>query len=213
MKEFELLKDLLLRTQGLRFNDNNELDDIRRKGKMALENLFPLKSYWIDIGNIAFEKFHYPSTPSFVYANDWKEGQNKLINLLDTAISDFEIQLSRKNLSPIPAESKIEVLEKVVPVIDESAVREIKQQFIEYRQAVRKWIYFFLFLSLISASLWLFYFYSNWEWFNKHPKKLGVMLLINLILIILLLNIPIKNKWAIWITTAFAVVATMFTII
>lgn len=212
MTEFELLKKLLERARNLQLYNEAELDDIRRKGRMALENLFPTKSYCIDIKNIAFKQFRYSPTTSELI-NDWKDGQTKLINLLDTAISDYDIQLVKKTTLPTQTQTKAIIQEKIVPVIDESAVREVKQQFIEYRQAVRKWLSFALVLILSTIGLWLFYYFSNWNWFNNHPKKLGITLMLNLTIILLLLNIPIKKRWAIWIPTAIAVVATLFTII
>ena len=212
MNEFALLKNLLTKAQNLQLFNDNELDDIRRKGKMALENLLRAKTYWIDINNIQFKQLRYSPT-SYQINQDWKDGQNKLINLIDTAIKDYEIQLSKKENKPSPVQTKIVIQEKIVPVIDESAVKEIKQQFIEYRQNLRKWLYFTFALTLLTIGLWLFYNFGNWMWFNNHPKKLGIALMFNLTIILLLLNIPIKKGWIIWVTTACAVIATLFTII
>ena len=212
MNEFALLKSLLTRTQSLQLFNDTELDDIRRKGKMALENIFPWKTYSTDIKNIQFKQIHY-SPISYQINQDWKDGQNKLINLIDTAFMDYEIQISKKENKPTSVQTKIVIQEKILPVFDQSAINEINQQLVEYRQTRRKWGYFTLLLILSTVSLWLFYNFSNWNWLDNHPRKLGIALMFNLTIILLLLNIPIKKRWEIWITTACAVIATLFTII
>ena len=96
MTEIELLKDQLRRAKLLQYNDNATLDDIRRKGQMALENILPIKNYDIDIWNIEFAKGVYIENPEMAYRKDWKEGRNELVNLLDTAIKDHELTISKQ---------------------------------------------------------------------------------------------------------------------
>lgn len=212
MNEFALLKNLLAKAQNLQLFNDAELDDIKRKGKMALENVFPWKTYSTDIKYIQFKQIHYSPT-AYQINQDWKDGQNKLINLIDTAIKDYEIRLSKKEIKPSPVQPKIVIQEKTITVIDQSAIREIKQQFLEYRQTIRKWGCFALSLILSTIGLWVFYNFSNWNWFNNHPKKLSIALMFNLAIMLLLLNIPIKRRWEIWVTTTCAIIATLFTII
>jgi len=212
MNEFALLKNLLTKAENLQLFNDAELDDIKRKGKMALENIFPWKTYSTDIKYIQFKQIHY-SPAAYQINQDWKDGQNKLINLIDTAIKDYEIQLSKKEDEPTPVQTRIVIQEKIVPVIDQSSIRKINQQFGEYRQTIRKWVIFILVTVLSTVVLWLFYNFSNWNWFDSHPKKLGITLMLNLTIMLLLLNIPIRKRWEIWVTTACAVIATLFTII
>jgi len=209
MNEFTLLRNLLARAQYLQLFNDYELDDIRRKGKMALENLFPTKTYWIDISNIQFKQLHHLPT-SYQINQDWKDGQNKLINLIDTAIKDYEIQLSKKENKASPVQTRVVIQKKIVPVIDQSAIRETKKR---YQQAIIKWGYFTVVFILSTIGLWLFYNFSNWSWFNNHSKKLGIALLFNLTIILLLLNIPLEKRWVSWVTAAGAVITTLFTII
>jgi hypothetical protein len=210
MDEEQILIQLLERAKSLQYANKNELDDIRRKGRMALENIFPAKSYWIEIGNIVFEQYHYTLSTESILKNEWQDGQNELINLLDTAIQDIKISKSKKQQ---PAKKENLIKEKIVPVIDESAVREIKEQFSEYRQNVRNWLIFGLLFIICSVCLWLFFLHSNWQWYNFHEKKVGITLLTNLTFLLSLLNIPIRKKWGIWVAIIFAALTTLFSII
>ena len=82
----KILQTTYERAKSLVYKNDKDLDDIRKKGKMALENLFPMKAYWIEIGNIKFYQFHYIQVPESIYRKDCEDGKNQLVNLLDTAL-------------------------------------------------------------------------------------------------------------------------------
>jgi len=213
MTDEETLRNSLERAKSLTYRDDKELDDIRKKGKMALENLFPTKSYWIEIGNIKFSQFHYTQISESIYRKEWTDGQNELINLLDTAILDLKSKKEKAAAKPIPTKEKVVIQEKIVPVIDESAIRTLKEEFSDYKKSVTNWTIYAILTLLLSSTLWLMFFYSGWEWFNGHEKKLGITLMINLTIIVGLLNIPIRQKWTIWIPAVIAVLVTVFSLI
>jgi hypothetical protein len=208
MREFEILKTQLERAKSLSYNDYDTLDDIVRKGKMTLENLMPTKLYSIEIGQIKFSNHYIVSMPESTYRKDWEKGQNKLINLLDTAIQDFEIQ------SKIPKTEPREIIkERIIEIKDESEINTLKGEFRVYKQAVKNWSLFITFSQITSILIWLYFTYSDWEWYNAHDKKIGITLLFNLTIIVALLNIPLKTKWLIWIPIIFASLTTLFTLI
>ncbi len=213
MTDEETLKQTLERAKLLTYKNDKELDDIRKKGKMALENLFQAKSYWIDIGNIKFSKFHYVQVSEATWRKEWEDGKNELVNLLDTALLDLKSMKEKLASKPTPTRDKIVIQEKIVPVIDESAIRSIKEEFADYKRSVTNWTIYTVLTILISVVLWLLFFYSGWEWYNGHSKKLGITLMLNLTVIVGLLNIPIRQKWTIWIPAVIAVLATIFTLI
>lgn len=213
MTDEEILKQTLERAKSLTYKNDKELDDIRKKGKMALENLFPTKSYWIDIGNIKFSQFHYVQVSEATWSKEWQDGKNELVNLLDTALLDLNSKKEKLASQPTPTKGKIVIQEKIVPIIDESAIRSMREEFADYKRSVTNWTLYTILTTLISVVLWLMFFYSGWEWYNGHTKKLGITLMLNLTVIVGLLNIPIRQKWTIWIPTGIAVLATIFTLI
>jgi hypothetical protein len=213
MTDEETLRQTFERTKLLTYKNEKELDDIRKKGKMAMENLFPTKSYWIEIGNIKFPQFHYVQVSESTWRKEWEDGKNELINLLDTALLDLKSKKEKLASTPRPTKEKIVIQEKIVPVIDESAIREIKEEFADYKRSVTNWTLYAILTLIISLVLWTMFFYSGWEWYNGHEKKLGITLMFNLTVIVGLLNIPIRQKWTIWIPAVIAVLTTIFTLI
>jgi hypothetical protein len=209
----EILRQIFERAKLLNFKDEKELDDIRKKGKMALENLFPTNSYWIEIGNIKFSQFHYVQVSESTWNKEWEAGKNELVNLLDTALLNLKSKKEKLASIPTPTKEKIVIQEKIVPIIDESAIRQIKEEFADYKRSITNWTLYIILTILISLVLWLMFFYSGWDWYNGHAKKLGITLMLNLTVIIGLLNIPIRQKWTIWIPAVIAVLTTIFTLI
>ena len=208
MKEFEILKEQHARAQALTYNDHDTLDDIVRKGTMALENLMPIKMYSYEIKHIKFSNLYIGSTPKSTYKNDWDKGKNELINLLDTAIQDYDIQSKKPKPEP-----RVIIRERIVQVKDETAINELKGEFGIYKLGVKNWSLFILFTIVASVLIWLFFTNSDWHWYNSHNKKLSITLLLNLTVIVGLLNLPLKTKWLVWIPIVFAALTTIFTLI
>ena len=105
------------------------------------------------------------------------------------------------------------VKEKIVPVIDESAIRTLKEEFSDYKKSVTNWTIYSALTILLTSTLWVMFFYSGWEWYDGHTKKLGITLMFNLTIVVGLLNIPIRQKWTIWIPAVIAVLVTIFSLI
>lgn len=208
MSEIELLQSLHQRAQNLRFQDLGELDDIIRKSKMVLQNLFPTKFYWIEIDQIHFHPSIIGQISPYIEQSAWKGGQVQLVNLLDTAIKDYALQQSKPSHQP-----KEIVRERVVTVQDNAAIDSITRQFIEYKKSVKKWLVFGIILLFSSVLIWIFFFTSGWTWYMNHPKRIGITLMINLTVVIALLNIPLKNKWLIWVPVIFAALIGLFALI
>src|SRR5665647_2271842 len=114
MNEIEILKELIERCHRLKYKDNSEVDDIRRKGKMILENLFPLKTYSIDILSIQLRKGYGIQMDESYYRQDWEEGKQQFINLFDTVIHDYELNKNRHSKQEL-------IKERIIRVTDETA--------------------------------------------------------------------------------------------
>lgn len=113
----EQLKKLKSRAETIKYSDQKELDDIKRKTKLYLEKLFPGKiSYPLEVSFISFK----PS--STIYSNDekqkenckiaWNDGKNSLVNLIDTRIEEYELSKVKREIKfqkPIIREKIIEV--------------------------------------------------------------------------------------------------------
>lgn len=211
MTDEQTLQQTFERAKSLTYKNDKELDDIRKKGKMSLENIFPTKTYWIEIGNIKFSQFHYMQVSESTIRKEWEDGKDQLVNLLDTALLDLKSK--KEKLVQLPLKEKIIIQEKIIPIIDESAIREIKEEFADYKKNVVNWSLYTILSLLLISVLWIMFFYSGWEWYNKHPKKIGITLMFNLIIIVGLLNIPIRQKWTIWIPALLGILATIFTLV
>lgn len=92
MSKEQLLQELIERSKQLQYNDRNELHYIRHKGKMSLQNIFPTKDYFKRIENIVFKGIAYEVKPEAFYREEWEKGKTQLIDLLQTALFDLELQ-------------------------------------------------------------------------------------------------------------------------
>lgn len=208
MTEIEILQGLLERAKKLPLNDFGELDDIKRKGKMILENLLPTKMYSFEIEHLKFEKVHFINVTEIDKQNSWFNAQIRLINLLQTALLDATLKFQKESIKG----NEI-IKERVVTVIDTAAVEGIKKEFANYKRNVKTYS-IFLFLSIvITAFNWLFFSFSEWTWYYDHPKKLSITLMVNLTLLICLLNIPLRSRWLIWIPIIATFVIALISII
>lgn len=204
MTDIEVLQNTLERTQSLKYQDDHNLDDIIRKGKMVLQNLFPTKLYWIEIEQIHFRQ-HTGNVTEEVLMRYWIKAQQQLINLFHTALLDYTIQQQKMNQK--------KVTERVITVLDKEGVDAIRLELKNYKKKVRNWSLFALLLIISSLMIWIFFMYSDWDWYLSHPKKLGITLMVNLALLIIFLNVPLKSKWLIWISIIVPILIALFSIL
>lgn len=119
----ESLITLKSRASQLRYNDTDELDDIMRKTKMILSKLFPLKfTYLSELDKIRYTPYAYASniSPSVSY-KAWHDGQQELINLIDTRIEEAKIEFSSKP----PLQPRVPYVEKIVKVEDTARIDKL----------------------------------------------------------------------------------------
>jgi len=207
MKDIDLLKSLLDRIKKLKYRDYHELDDIKRKTKMVLANMFPLRSYSSESEHIKFERTYFNQMPVDTYISDWAQGISQFHNLIHTAITDYEMHLSDKE------KSGPQVIERVVTVQDDSMIDEVKNEFSSYRRNVRKWVIFSVLFIISTTLIWIIFRDLNWTWYANHSKKTAITLMSNLTVLALLLNVPFRNKWLVWTPIAFAVVIALFSLL
>lgn len=130
----EKLKEQKSRAENLKYSDLKELDDIIRKTKLYLDQLFPDKfGYAIEVSLISFK----PSTT--VYGmNDthgknciiaWNEGKNKLINLIDTRIEEYGLLTKKQNFKF----QKPFIKEKIVEVENTDKIIQLQTELNEIR--------------------------------------------------------------------------------
>ena len=131
---FEKIKELKKRAEQLSYNDNKELDDIRRKSKMCVENLFPIKpTYTIEVDKIQFHPtFYVDGMGGKVYTDAWENGKQELINYLDTRIEESKLKIEHISTSPkekiVIKEVHIENKERVLELEAEVSKLEINQR-------------------------------------------------------------------------------------
>ena len=136
----EKLKKLKSRAENLKYSDEQELDDIKRKTKLYLEKLFPGKiSYPLEVGYISFK----PSTT--VYSMDdthekncikaWNDGKNSLVNLIDTRIEEYELSTIKKDFKF----QKTIIKEKIIEVENTDKINQLKAELNKLQNTKSLW--------------------------------------------------------------------------
>lgn len=131
----EKLEELKRRTENLIYKDKNELDDIQRKAKLYLEQLFPNKfTYLGEVDKITFfPSFSFDGMGNQPYIDSWNKGKGQLVNLLDTRIE--EAKLLRSN----PKDDNVKIVEKVIQIVDNTRIEELNQEIDALRGSKNLW--------------------------------------------------------------------------
>lgn len=120
----EKLEELKIRAENLNYKDKKELDDIQRKSKLYLEQLFPNKfTYLGEVDKITFfPSFWVDGMGDKPYLESWNKGKEQLVNLLDTRIEEAKIITSN------PKEENVKIVEKIIQVVDNKRIEELTQE-------------------------------------------------------------------------------------
>lgn len=153
------LEELKRRAQVLTYNDKKELDDIQRKTKLYLEQLFPLKfTYLGEVDRISFyPSFYVSGMGNQPYHDSWKQGKEELINLLDTRIEEAKLATKKPKID-VP---ETNVVEKIVQVENYKRINELTQELNAVKAKKSLWgrINYFalggIILTLLSGSFFL----------------------------------------------------------
>lgn len=90
MDKLSLITELIEAVQKLGLKDEYELDRIKKRADMILNNIMPEKGYSKQIHNINFWSMVYPTTVQ--YENErWESGRNELLNLLSAIKEEIEL--------------------------------------------------------------------------------------------------------------------------
>jgi hypothetical protein len=156
-KMIEKLEELRRRTENLIHMDKNELDDIQRKAKLYLEQLFPNKfTYLGEVDKITFfPSFWVDGMGNQPYIDSWNKGKGQLLNLLDTRIEEAKLLTSN------PKDDNVKIVEKVIQIVDNTRIEELKQELDALKGSKNLWnrINYLglgtIILTLISGSFFL----------------------------------------------------------
>lgn len=156
-KMIKKLEELKSRTENLNYKDKQELDDIQRKAKLYLEQLFPNKfTYLGEVDKITFfPSFWVDGMGNQPYIDSWNKGKGQLVNLLDTRIEEAKLLTSN------PKEENVKIVEKVIQIVDNTRIEELTQELDALKWSKNLWNrlnYFALgtiLLTLISGAFFL----------------------------------------------------------
>jgi hypothetical protein len=156
-KMIKKLEELKVRTENLIYKDKKELDDIQRKSKLYLEQLFPNKfTYSGEVDKITFfPSFWVDGMGDKPYIDTWNKGKGQLVNLLDTRIEEAKLITSN------PKEENIKIVEKVIQVVDNKRIEELTQELVALRGSKNLWqrlnygVWISIILTLISGAFFL----------------------------------------------------------
>lgn len=171
---FEKILELKKRAEQLNYNEKKELDDLQRKSKMCVENLFPLKpTYKTEVDQIKF----YPSywvdgMGSKVYTDAWENGKQELINFLDTRIEEAKLNIQHTNSS-----TKESAVIKEVFIKDQERVLKLEGEVSRLEGKQRLWkkvdlsVFVTIAIAVISGAFALGYYLGN-NHFDKEKLEL-----------------------------------------
>lgn len=165
----ENLENLKSRTQFLNYSDKKELDYIKRKAKMYLEQLFPSKFlYPGEVDAIKFTPLYaVGDTSESEYRKAWNDGKEQLVNLLDTRIEEYKInvrkiqQLQSAQATQVSQSKNIIEIEKIVEVENTQRIQSLTQELDNLRRKKRLWsrldwsVVVTIFLTLLGGSFLL----------------------------------------------------------
>lgn len=130
------LIELKKRAEHLNYNDKKELDDLRRKSKMCVDNLFPLKlTYGLEVDKIHFQpSFYVDGMDRKVYTDAWENGKQELINFLDTRIEEAKLKVEHVSTSP-----KEKIVIREVHIDNKERVLELEAEVSKLESKHRLW--------------------------------------------------------------------------
>lgn len=89
MSNIELLRGLLEKAENLKFGDDAELDELRKKSELYIRKVFGEDSKYIkEIHNISFHPMVFPSSHD-IKVDFWGRGKTKFINTINTMIEEL----------------------------------------------------------------------------------------------------------------------------
>ncbi|SKC61688.1 TIR domain-containing protein [Maledivibacter halophilus] len=105
MKEEKLLVELMERIKNLNFNDDVELDAIKKRMYMIISNIFGKKSKYLkDLGATSFYPMVFPASDEYK-RKTWNTGQNRLINITSTMLDELKLFPSKDTNDDIDKEN------------------------------------------------------------------------------------------------------------
>jgi len=131
----EKLKILKNRAEDLNYKNNSDLDDIIRKTKLYLQQIFPNKiDYLHEVDKIKYTPLYNFSDISF-HKDAWQEGVKKLINIIDTRIEEYDIIISHKKMKQrIPI-----IREKIIKIEDTSKINQLDSELKKCQKKKNLW--------------------------------------------------------------------------
>ncbi len=171
---FEKILELKKRAEQLKYNDKKELDDLKRKSKMFVEKMFPLKlTYSLEVDKIRFcPNYVFDSTSSKEFIDAWENGKQELINFLDTRIEEAKLNIQHTNSIP-----KERTIIKEVFVKDQERVLELEGEVSRLEGEHRLWkkidlsIFVTIAIAVIGGTFALGYYLGN-NHFDKEKLEL-----------------------------------------
>ncbi len=164
------------------------LDEIEIQNKEKLDNL---KSNLEDVKNQLSEK---------------TKNQDQLsseLYELKKSINDINKMNSEKEQESSTYKSKLLTKEQEIKIISSTNLKQ---------KNIINWGVYFVLLSIGSLIIWFFERIIDWQWFVTHNKTIVLKIFMNLIIVIALLNIPLKKHWHIWIVLTIAILIAFLTL-
>jgi hypothetical protein len=155
--------------------------------------------------------------------------ESKLVNLVDQLQREKEVLVTgseEKDERIERLEERIRTIQAVVEdermenelenekkrrEVAEKEVERLKEELKVFRESLVRWIFFLIGLALTSTLLWFrqSWLGLDWPWLDTHKNNVPLVLSTQLLLVLVFLNIPLKQHWKVWIGSIFAVILTI----
>ena len=84
----------------------------------------------------------------------------------------------------------------------EDELENVKEEFKRFRKQLIKWLVFGGSFTVISLCLWLRPFGMKWTTLDTNKNRTIIEIALQLLLLFILLNIPLKKHWKVWLIGA-----------
>jgi hypothetical protein len=126
------------------------------------------------------------------------------IATIEKKVEETETKYKKQNIELEKSFEQIRDLENSLETEEtkktaaEKEFKDIKETFNGFKAKTYRWIIFAFPLVLASLFLWFHQRLLDWHWLDTHNNKTFIEIAMQLLLVFILLNIPLKQHWKVW---------------
>lgn len=95
---------------------------------------------------------------------------------------------------------------------EERKRKRVEEKLRAWKASVPRWVIFAVCLICTSLALWMHQSWVKWLWLTTHSNKTYIQLASQLLLVLGLLNVPLRRHWKTWLTLIVPIVVAILTL-